>query len=93
MQSLELVNGKVLARRLECGAKTLLAGPPGREPDIEKVVQALYLRALGRRANGEESALARSLIGSSNETPAMRQQGWEDFLWLIFMNPEFAFIP
>jgi len=92
LQALELVNGKVLAGRLQEGAKLLLASDLGRQADAAKVAGALYLRALGRLPNAEELALARPLLGSPTDKPAKQQEGWEDFLWMLFMNPEFQFV-
>jgi hypothetical protein len=52
----------------------------------------LYLRALGRLPSDEELALARPLLGSPGDQPETRQAGWEDFLWMLFMSPEFQFV-
>ncbi len=92
LQALELVNGSVLAGRLREGAKALLASELGREEDAAKVARTLYLRALGRKPNEEEVALARPLLSSSKAEPAVRQEGWEDFLWILFQSPEFQFV-
>jgi hypothetical protein len=92
LQALELVNGKDLSARLHEGARTLLASELGREPDSGKVIGILYLRALGRLPEVEEVALARPLLGSPRAMPATRQEGWEDFLWVLFMSPEFQFV-
>jgi hypothetical protein len=32
------------------------------------------------------------LLGTPDEPIEARQPGWQDALWLIFMNPEFQFI-
>jgi hypothetical protein len=92
LQALELVNGTALTDRLREGAKTLLASDLGHETDIAKVVRTLYERALGRPASDDEVALARPMLGSPGDPPANRQGGWEDFLWVIFVSPEFQFI-
>jgi hypothetical protein len=52
----------------------------------------LYLRALGRPATAEEVVVARQLLGSAKDPAAVRQEGWEDFLWLLFLSPEFQFL-
>jgi hypothetical protein len=92
LQALELVNGTALTGRLHDGARTLLASELGREADAAKVAQVLYLRALGRPPTAQEIALARPLLGSPKDKAAARQEGWEDFLWVLFMSPEFQFV-
>jgi hypothetical protein len=92
LQALELVNGPVLAGRLREGAKALLASEWGRKEDPAEVVRGLYLRALGRGPTGEEVALAKPLLGSVKDGVAARQPGWEDFLWVLCMSPEFSFV-
>jgi hypothetical protein len=92
LQALEFVNGTALTGRLHDGTKTLLASDLGREPDVVQVIGTLYRRALGRSPNEEEVALARPLLGSPPDQLADRQAGWEDFLWVLFLSPEFQFI-
>jgi hypothetical protein len=92
LRGLELVNGQVLAARLHEGAKVLLASDLGREVNTDQVVGALYLRALGRLPSSSELDVARNLLGSAKDPAASRQAGWEDFLWVLFMSPEFQFI-
>ena len=92
LQSLELVNGKAMAERLQEGAKLLLASDIGKEEDSSKILQILYRRASARLPNEEEIALARPLLGSPKEKTSARQEGWEDFLWTLFVSPEFQFV-
>ncbi|HLJ96028.1 MAG TPA: DUF1549 and DUF1553 domain-containing protein [Gemmataceae bacterium] len=92
LQELELVNGTALSDRLREGAKLLLASDLGRQEDVAGVIRELYLRALGRLPNEAEVALARPLLGTMEDAPAHRQGGWEDFLWVMFLSPEFQFI-
>jgi hypothetical protein len=92
LQALELVNGEALAMRLREGARTLLASPLGNEFDGEAVVRTLYRRALGRLPTDREAAVMAPLLGSPREKAEVRQQGWEDALWLLFASPEFSFI-
>jgi hypothetical protein len=89
LQSLELVNGSALTSRLEAGAKKFLGGPLGREPDWRKAAKALYERSLGRLPTKEELTVARPLLDAKISE---RARGLEDFLWLLFMSPEFQFI-
>ena len=37
-------------------------------------------------------ALLRPLLASPSDKAATRQEGWEDFLWVLFMSPEFQFV-
>jgi hypothetical protein len=103
LQAVELVNGGVLATRLQHGARALLASDLGREGNTANVARTLYLRALGRLPNDEEIALASKLLSSPSEkpaksegltpfSPAARQECWEDFLWILFLSPEFQFV-
>ena len=91
LQSLELVNGKAMAERLQEGSKMLLGSDLGKEENPAKVTQILYRRSLARLPSEEEISLARPLLGSPKDKPAARQEGWEDFLWTLFVNPEFQF--
>src|SRR5262249_15457800 len=90
LQSLELVNGSALAKRLDAGAKAILNSDMCHQKNSEQAVQVIYLRALGRLATPEEIDLARPLVDGSDSSS--QQQGWEDFLWLVFVSPEFQFI-
>jgi hypothetical protein len=92
LQALELVNGGMLAGRLKEGAKALLASDLGREEDDAKVVRTLYQRALSREPSEEEAELARPLLATPKDKADTRQEGWEDFLWVLFMSPEFQFV-
>ena len=92
LQSLELVNGKAMAERLQEGSKLLLASDLGKEENSAKVIQTLYRRALVRLPNEEEISMARPLLRSPKDKPVPRQEGWEDFLWTLFLSPEFQFV-
>ena len=91
LQSLELINGAVLQERLTKGAERLLAGPLGKEPDIDKVIHALCRRAYSRDATATEIEQGHALLGTAQQRPAQRRAGWEDFLWLIVMRSEFQY--
>jgi len=91
LQSLELVNGQVLAGRLREGACLLLASDLGKQEDMAGVARTLYLRTLGRPADEAELTLVRPLLGTPKEG-AKRQAGWEDVLWLLYMSPDLQFI-
>jgi len=92
LQSLELVNGKAMAERLSEGVKTLLASNLGKEEDSTKVITTLYRRALSRAPTENEITLARDVLALPKDKPSARQEGWEDFLWALFVSPEFQFV-
>jgi hypothetical protein len=92
LQALELANGTVLSMRLQEGAKVLLASDLGREQDTSKIIDTLYLRALGRPADAGETALLQPLLGSAKDPVEGRHSGWQDFLWILFLSPEFQFV-
>src|SRR5262249_42480834 len=92
LQALELVNGRELALRLHEGAKARLASEVGRQKDTGQVVRVLWQRALGRNPAEEETALAKSLLGSPTQSASSRAAGWEDLLWVLFLSPEFQFV-
>jgi hypothetical protein len=92
LQALELVNGTALVGRLQGGAKTLLASDLGRATDVDRVATTLYRRALGRPPSADERALALRLLSKPGDTAPHRQEGWEDLLWMLFMNTELQFV-
>lgn len=92
LQALELVNGKELSARLREGVKLLLQSDLGKEKDADKVVMALYLRAVGRPPSAAELKLARPLVGQPQQPAGSRQEGWEDLLWVIVVSPEMQFM-
>ncbi len=83
LEAIDLANGEVLAGLLKKGAENIGSEklPPG------DLVDALFMRALGRKPTaGEKSALAASMGGTP--TP----QSVEDLLWLVLLLPEFQFV-
>lgn len=91
LQALELVNGPTLSRRLEQGVLVLLASDLARQ-DAATVAREFYVRALGRQPTPAEVTLARSFLGKPDDPAQARRAGWEDFLWGLFMSPEFQFV-
>lgn len=78
LQALELTNGKTLATRMKEGAENLAL-----EKDTRKMVERLYLSALGRKPTSQEFAVANEVVGG---------EGVEDLLWAVCMLPEFQLI-
>ena len=52
-----------------------------------KMVNQLYLHAVGRAPSPEEARIGVSLLG-----PRPTRQGLEDLLWAVFLSPEFQFV-
>ena len=92
LQSLELVNGEVLARVMKEGAAMLLKSDLGKSADTKAIMDTLCMRAYGRNALAEEIALGAELIGSPETEAAARQNDWEDLLWILVMQPDLQYI-
>ncbi len=84
LQALELTNGAELAAILARGAERMLATP---EAASGRLVEKIYLEALGRRPTANELETARELTGR----PAQKA-GLEDLMWSLAMLPEFQLI-
>jgi hypothetical protein len=84
LQALELTNGGTLADRFQRGADKLTSDRflSGRD-----LIVTLFERALSRRPNQQELALAEELVGSP-----VKKEGVEDLLWAMTMLPEFQLI-
>jgi hypothetical protein len=84
MEMLELTNGHQLAELIGRGAKQLVTDTGGTP---ERLIPTVYVRAFGRKPNRAERRLIESELGP-NVSPAAT----EDFLWAVFMLPEFQLI-
>lgn len=85
LQSLELTNGTALDEQIQRGAEHWLrevGSDPGR------LIPAIYSVALGRKATGEEFALASDLLGN-----VPTKEGLADLLWAVILLPEFQLVP
>ena len=78
LQALELTNGATLAQRMKDGAANLAL-----ETDTKRLVEKLYLSALGRKPTGQEFSVAKDLATGDSV---------EDLLWAVCMLPEFQLI-
>lgn len=83
LEAIHLANGPSFAAMLEEGAAALLASGKA----TTEVVEQVYLTALSRPPNTEERALANELI-----TQGKPAEGMADFLWTIFVQPDFFYI-
>lgn len=84
LQALELTNGKTLDDIVKQGAKNWIAKKPKSTADL---VERIYERALCRAPTQKELDAATDFIG-----PELKPDGVEDFLWAVFMLPEFQLV-
>jgi hypothetical protein len=84
LEAMDLNNGAILAAQLEKGAKRLLA-EFGKNP--QSMVDMLYWQALSRPPSTEEKQIALDVLGAQPSSDTV-----QDFLWTLFMLPEFQLI-
>jgi hypothetical protein len=84
LQAIELTNGAALDAVLRMGAQRWVGEYPDQSPAL---IDAIYLRALGRQPSPEERREALALVGAPPQTA-----GVQDLLWTIAMLPEFQLI-
>jgi Protein of unknown function (DUF1549)/Protein of unknown function (DUF1553)/Planctomycete cytochrome C len=81
LEAIDLANGNILANTLATGAKNLI-NKGWTSP--QALVQWLYRFALSRDPSADELAVAVEGLGSS-----LTEQGTQDLLWAVIMQPEF----
>ncbi len=84
LQALELTNGAFFNGVLEEGAAVWLKDYAN---DTSKMVNDLYLKALGRHPSKEEKEVMLDVLGKSPEKEQL-----QDIFWAVLMSPEFQFI-
>jgi hypothetical protein len=84
LEAMDLNNGAILAAQLEKGAQRLLV-EMGADP--QTMVDSLYWQALSRPPSAEEKQIALEVLGGKPNSDTM-----QDFLWTLFMLPEFQLI-
>lgn len=82
LEAINLANGPELAALISEGAAKLSAGK-----DPAQLARSVFLASLSRQPTTTEMDVAKELLGSA---PAAVQV--EDFLWSVFMLPEFHYI-
>jgi hypothetical protein len=101
LQALELTNGQTLMGLLRQGAANLVNGADAGGADFakastataaslptaQKVIEDVYVKALGRKPTAAEQKLAEELVGNP-----VQKEGVEDLLWTMIMLPEFQLI-
>jgi hypothetical protein len=84
LEAIDLANGETLADALQRGAQRLIDRP---WTDRSELVHHVFEFALSRQADAKELEVALEYLG---ETPS--EQSIEDFLWSVFMSPEFFLV-
>lgn len=92
LEALDLTNGEILTDLVTRGAghiqKRFAAAPANCNSDLaERIAHDLYRQALSREPSAAELATAVELLGDGNNP-----EGIADFLWVVFMLPEFQLI-
>jgi hypothetical protein len=82
LEAINLANGPEMAGLLKAGAEKLKAKTASRD-----LIGKVYLAALSRKPTDSEIRVAAEILGESPSTEAT-----EDFLWSVFMLPEFQYI-
>ena len=83
LQALELSNGEKLNQSLIRGGEKWAK----MYPDPKLLTQEIYSRTFLRKPNSKELLLAEQFFGEKAEAPEV-----QDFLWAIFLSPEFQLI-
>jgi uncharacterized membrane protein len=83
LQALELSNGERLNKTLEKGARNWIETWPETDP----LTRELYAKALLRKPTEKELVLAKKVFGEKPD-----QAEVQDFLWALFLLPEFQMI-
>ena len=84
LEAIDLANGPILAGMLESGAKKLAARSWA---SPEAFVQWLYRFAFSRPPTPDELAAAKESLGG-----ALSEEGVQDMLWAVCMQPEFQLV-
>lgn len=92
LEAIDLANGQTLADAIAHGANQLAVEATGKSDrpgggSTDEVIHWIYSFALSRQPTSEELTLARELLGESRKGDSI-----EDFLWAVFMLPEFQLI-
>lgn len=84
LEAIYLANGDEFATIVKKGAGYLLSQP---EATSDSIIDSTYRQTLSRPPSEEERTIARNILG---EKPS--PESVEDFLWTLFLLPEFQFI-
>jgi hypothetical protein len=82
LEAINLANGPELSGLVREGAERL-----ARDAEGARIIDHVFTGALARKPTTVERKVAESLLGSP-----ITATGREDFLWMIFMLPEFLYV-
>ena len=85
LQALDLTNGPAMSALMAGGAAKWRADHPHQSPD--ETIETLYLATLCRMPTEFERKIARQILGES-----ITDDSLADFLWTLFMLPEFQLV-
>lgn len=99
IQMLEMVNGEDFSDRLIAAADYIYEHNESYHQNKQGFIRNIYVSAYSRLPIEAETKMALEMFGISDAfrkpptpTPKQQKQNIEDFLWIVFMNPEFQFI-
>lgn len=85
-QALFMMNGPEINRAIQARPNTMLGKLLVAHPDDNDALNALYLKVLARRPNGEERATLGRYIAKHDNRP----EAYEDILWSLVNTTEFV---
>ena len=85
-QALQLINGPTLNEKLRSPTNRIGTLLEAKKSDAEMLEQ-LYLAALSRRPDAEETKLAQAHLAKATD----KRKAWEDVLWALINTREFLF--
>lgn len=83
LQALELTNGERLNTTLQKGAEKWITNLN----DPVQITEELYLKALNRKPNGKELAIAKQALGADPDAAKI-----QDLFWSVILLPEFQMV-
>jgi hypothetical protein len=82
LEAIDLANGPELAGLIRAGAEKM-----GNPADTKDFIRNVFRNSLSREPSTQEMGISQTMLGSKPSTEDI-----EDFLWSVFMLPEFHYI-
>ncbi len=75
----------------------IVGDPPAPSPQpvktVDEAIHRFYLQLLAREPNTKEMGIARTFfIANGHQTPRLEAAALQDFLWSLFMHPDFQYL-
>ena len=75
----------------------IVGDPPAALPlpvkTVDEAIHRFYLQLLAREPSTKEMAIARTFfIAAGHQTPRLEPAALQDFLWSLFMHPDFQYL-